>query len=394
MLIIRGIRIRQEREWFRLHDVFKASGRPDYNTPARWLKSRSFHFLNKPKKVKVDTDFDIIWVRLELIPAYAKWISIHFQREVREAINGYKLAKAAGLIERESSAETQAYQDSGHGPGSTIRTGEDHTYRQKAILAQEDFSKIQPRYCDKVCGMPCSLKKPMMADINDDKADIIIIQDHRAGADGWKTAQQVNQLHNQQIHALARLAFGRDLTFKVLNLTKCWGESNKKVTATQMLGCAPYLWEEIRRTKPKAIVSMATEVTKALGFPYSNYNNRGEYYLTNTDALPEVPVLITLHVRVLNMLRQNASGKMYGADFTGVILNDLAKIPQILNRQIPIGGLRENVERIIADQVFVTSKLEHVKDIADVLMKLPPNQVISWDLETTGLDPWAPDARI
>ena len=60
MLIIRGIRIRQERDWFRLHDVFKASGRPDYNTPARWLKSRSFHFLNKPKKVKVDTDFDII----------------------------------------------------------------------------------------------------------------------------------------------------------------------------------------------------------------------------------------------------------------------------------------------------------------------------------------------
>lgn len=265
---------------------------------------------------------------------------------------------------------------------------------KKAILALEDFSKIQPRYCEKVCGMPCSLKKPALADINDDKVDVIIIQDHRAGADGWKTAQQVNQLHNQQIHSLARLAFGRDLTFKVLNLAKCWGESNKKVTATQMLGCAPYLWEEIRRTKPKAIVSMATEVTKALGFPYSNYNNRGEYYLTEADGLPEVPVLITLHVRVLNMLRQNASGKMYGADFTGVILNDLAKIPQILNRQIPIGGLRENVERIIADQVFVTTKLEHVKDIADVLMKLPPNQVISWDLETTSLDPWSEDARI
>jgi len=85
---------------------------------------------------------------------------------------------------------------------------------------------------------------------------------------------------------------------------------------------------------------------------------------------------------------------MYGADFTGVILNDLRKVRQILDRQIQVGGLRENVERIVADQVFVTTKLEHVKDITDVLMKLPPNQVISWDLETTGLDPWAPDARI
>lgn len=265
---------------------------------------------------------------------------------------------------------------------------------KKCILAKEDFSRIQPRYCDKVCGMPCSLKKPAVAGINDDHVDVIIIQDHRAGADGWKTADQVNQLHGQQIYSLARLAFGKDLSFKVLNLAKCWGETNKKITATQMLGCAPYLWEEIRRSKPRAIVSMSTEVTKSLGFKHSNYNNRGEYYLSEADGLPEVPVLLTLHVRVLNMLRQNASGKMYGADFTGVILNDLMKVRMLLDKQIPIGGLRENVERIIADQVFVTTKLEHVKDITDVLMKLPPNQVISWDLETTSLDPWSPDARI
>lgn len=265
---------------------------------------------------------------------------------------------------------------------------------KKAILAQEDFSEIRPRYCEAVCGMPCSLKKPALADVNGQHVDVLIIQDHRATADGWKSAQQVNQLHNQQIHSLCRLAFGRDLTFKVLNLTKCWGETSKKITQTQMLGCTPYLWEEIRQTKPRAIVSMSTEVTKALGFKHSNYKNRGEFYLTEADGLPEVPVLITLHVRVLNMLRQNASGSMYGADFTGVILNDLRKVRQILDRQIQVGGLRENVERIVADQVFVTTKLEHVKDITDVLMKLPPNQVISWDLETTGLDPWAPDARI
>lgn len=233
-----------------------------------------------------------------------------------------------------------------------------------------------------------------MADINGEHVDVLIIQDHRAGADGWKTAGQVNQLHNQQIHALSRMALGRDLTFKVVSLTKCWGETSKKVTATQMLGCAPYLWEEIRQTKPRAIVSMSTEVTKALGFKASNYNNRGEFYLTEVEEFPDIPVILTLHVRVLNMLRQNASGKMYGADFTGVILNDLAKIRLILDKRIQVGGLRDNVERIIADQVFVTSKLEHVKDIVDVLMKLPPNQVISWDLETTSLDPWAPDARI
>lgn len=72
---------------------------------------------------------------------------------------------------------------------------------KKAILLKEDFSQIQPRYCDKVCSLPCRLKTPGVVDINDDYADVIIIQDHRAGADGWKTAGQVNQLHAQQIHS-------------------------------------------------------------------------------------------------------------------------------------------------------------------------------------------------
>lgn len=263
-----------------------------------------------------------------------------------------------------------------------------------AILQKEDFSKVRPQYCERVCSLPCSLKSPRLVDINTDEVDVLIIQDHRAGADGWKTAGQVNQLHAQQIHQLARLAFGRDLTFKVLNLTKCYDDANPKLTGTQMMSCAPYLWEEIRRSKPRAIVSMATEVTKALGFKASNYNNRGEFYMIDVDGLPEIPVILTLHVKVLNMLRQNASGKMYGSDFTSVILNDMAKVRLILDRQVEVGGLRENVKRMIADQVFVCTSLSDVKDICDVLMKLPPNQVISWDLETTGLDPWAEDARI
>lgn len=265
---------------------------------------------------------------------------------------------------------------------------------KKGILQKEDFSEIRPQYCEKVCTMPCSVKRPLVADVNGDRADVIIIQDHRAGADGWKTAQQVNQLHAQQIHSLARLAFGQGVTFKVLNLTKCWGETDKKVTSTQMLQCAPYLWEEIRQTNPKAIVSMSTDVTKALGLTYSNYNNRGEFYMLNAEGLPEIPVVLTLHVRVLNMLRQNASGKMYGADFTSVIMNDLAKIRLILDKRIQVGGLRDNIERIVADQVFVATTLEDVREIVKTLLALPPNQIISWDLETTGLDPWAKDARI
>lgn len=130
MLQVRGIVILQEGEWFRLYDVFRASDRPDYKSPSRWLLSRSFHFLKKPKKVRVDTDYDIIWVRPELLVHYAKWISIHFQREVSEAINGYKLTKAAGIIPK-----AQTYQSPGPESRGAVRT-EDHAYCQKGYFAQ------------------------------------------------------------------------------------------------------------------------------------------------------------------------------------------------------------------------------------------------------------------
>lgn len=268
----------------------------------------------------------------------------------------------------------------------------------KTIQAKEDFSEIRPRYCEKVCKLPCSMKRPLIADVDTGSADVVIIQDHRAGPDGWKTAGQVNQLHAQQIASMARLAFGKDVHFKVLNLVKCPnldGEDRVKLTYTQMAPCGAYLREEIRRANPKAIVSMSSEVTKALGVTgRSNYKNRGEFYHVELPGMAPVPIVLTLHAKVLNMLRQNASGQMYGADYTGVIINDLAKIRQIMDGKIRVGGLRENIERIIADQVFVCTTLDQVRDTMEDILRLPPNQIVSWDLETTSLDPWKEDARI
>jgi len=269
-----------------------------------------------------------------------------------------------------------------------------------AILEKEDFSQIQPRYCEKVCKLPCEMKHHRLAGQNYNRADVVIIQDHRAGPDGWKTAGQVNRLQETQIHTLARNAFP-DSSFKVLNLVKCPNldgddpdTQRKKLTATQMMSCAPYLWSELRETKPKVIISLSTEVTKSLGLTQSNYNNRGEFVYSNLDALPATPVVITLHPRVLNMLRQNASGKMYGADYTSVIQRDFGKATLIMKNPVPIGGLHERIAQIISDQVFVTTTLQEVKDAMEDILRLPSTFVISWDLETTSLDPWAPDARI
>lgn len=141
MLRIRGIEVRQQGEWFRLYDVFRASERPDYKSPSRWLLSRSFHHLNKPKKVKIDPGYDTIWVRLELLPVYADWISIHFRREVNEAIHDYKLAKATVSQTGGDAGQAEAHQDPGHVLGRAVHPGEDDAWYQESYFAKRRFQQ-------------------------------------------------------------------------------------------------------------------------------------------------------------------------------------------------------------------------------------------------------------
>ena len=148
MLVILGKAIEEDNGWFRLHDVFLVSDRPDYLAPSAWAVSRSFKFLTDKQKGRVRKigDYGTIWVRIDIIPIYAKWISIHFKRKVEEAIHGYKLIKAsfAGSCSsgRNGNSETSSLEGSReaenqrHDARSALRTREDYPQCQDGYLGE------------------------------------------------------------------------------------------------------------------------------------------------------------------------------------------------------------------------------------------------------------------
>jgi hypothetical protein len=185
-------------------------------------------------------------------------------------------------------------------------------------------------------------------------------------------------------------------TFALTNLVKCQIESpdikkGKPPTDTVLSKCKPYLLEEIRLRKPKVIISLCTSVTKALGFKQANVRDCGDILSYNG-----IPVVLTLHPRVLIMLRQNSSGAAWGPDFLGVIERDFAKAAWLIRETnpLPIPNLDKAIEEA-KKVIYIARSLEDVKRFCDLLTNTGLNKVVlSFDTETTGLDPFDKEAKI
>ena len=93
----------------------------------------------------------------------------------------------------------------------------------------------------------------------------------------------------------------------------------------------------------------------------------------------QVPVVLTLHVSVLNMIRQNDSGKMYGPDYFSVLQRDFTKAAALANKQIFIQDIKEKVKDIRIKNIIVPTTLKEVEYWTNQILALPSNCVISWD---------------
>jgi hypothetical protein len=150
--------------------------------------------------------------------------------------------------------------------------------------------------------------------------------------------------------------------------------------------CKPYLWEEIKRCKPKVIISLATAVTKALGYKkHSNTGNRGEY-IDN--------VVITIHPRALVMIRQNASGQFWGQELYGVILRDFKKAAAMARGELKPPPLEEAIEFYKRERIRIARSIEDVKEFMSIIDGLPSNSIVSVDTETSGLNGLDPQAKL
>lgn len=262
---------------------------------------------------------------------------------------------------------------------------------RKAIIAKEDFSRVSPSYCRLVCGLRCSSRKPDQARLQHRQYDIVVIQDHDALPDKYKSSEQQEMIYRNIIGFLATKYF-QGLSFTVLNALKCLPSpadlSGANVTYSKLSPCTPYLLEELRQIRPKAIIVLTTNASKAIGLGLSSSGNRGQFAQTAFG-----PAVITLHPKVLTMIRQNASGKDWGPDYLEVIDRDFHKAARLARGDLKIISLDEALDRA-AQHIQIARSLDDVRQMLETIQRLPESKIVSFDLETTSLDPWADNAKI
>ena len=276
---------------------------------------------------------------------------------------------------------------------------------EAVIQFKDDFSKKSDRWCEQVCKLNCKSPPVPNRIVPTEHVDVLIIQDHRAFDEPKfrKSGIDIEKKHRQIIDHIAKIALkGADRTnlrYAVTELLRCQitaadVKKGKAPTDTVLSKCRPYLFKEIELRKPKVIISLSNSVTKVLTKETSkltsNYTARGEI----TTTADGIPVVIAAHPRILLMLRQNSSGQMWGPDFYRVVCNDFLKAAKLVRGDLVVRDLDEAIEEA-KKQIHVARSMNDVKAFVSELMDAGlEGKVLSYDLETTSLDPYESDARI
>lgn len=264
------------------------------------------------------------------------------------------------------------------------------------IRELEDFTKIAPEYCENVCRLKCKQPDTVRLVKPTETCDVLIVQDHEAPNGKWDTkpGQQEKVIKGILDFMLDRAGGERgrnDLKVNFITLLKCPPTEadfprGKGPTQITIMKCSPYVLQEIKTLNPKVIVSLSTTVTKALGYTkLSNSGNRGE--------IVDNKFVMTLHPRSLCMIRQNASGAMWGSDYFEVIVRDFRKAFALARGELKLPKLEDGIEEI-KKRITVTRSLEAVTKLVKDMYALPSNFIVSVDTETTGLDRYADDAKL
>lgn len=267
-----------------------------------------------------------------------------------------------------------------------------------AIIEKSDFTKINDRYCNEICKLKCKTNNTVT--LLTQHVDILIIQDHRSPPGKFdRSPGQQEYIQTGVIDFISKQAGFAGLTHRVTSLLKCAATekdfpSGKPPAQTTLQKCFPYLHQELINTKPKVIISLGTAVTKALGLSTkSNTGNRGEIALSEYG-----PVVITLHPRILTYIRQNARGAagMWGPDYMKIIQRDFEKAVGVAKGTLKPSPTRlaEAVAELVKSRIKIARTLDEVSEIVKTINDLPEGTTISFDTETTSLDPLDPSLKI
>jgi uracil-DNA glycosylase family 4 len=266
---------------------------------------------------------------------------------------------------------------------------------ERAILEQEDFSSINKTYCTHVCKLRCKSFSTTTLQVAAQPIDILVVQETQAQNGPYdRTPGQQESVQQAIIRMVLRHAEAQSLNVRITSLLKCPLDKTefhgkKKPTSVVMNKCRPYLLTEITSLKPKVILALGTAVCKALGLPKASVKNqRGHVYESQFG-----PVVISLHPRVLSMIRQNASGQMWSADYFEVIRRDFYKAVSIARGSLTVPSLSDGLEKV-KGCITICRTIEQVREAVREISSLPSTHLVSWDIETNGLNGFANGAKM
>ncbi len=277
---------------------------------------------------------------------------------------------------------------------------------EKLIKEKDDFKSLNNRYCERVCKYKNKCVTPSQKVMPDNslkkghtkeegEVKLVIVQDHWSAPNGYGTSGSVMDSKVWKIiqHAMREIdpKFAAEGDYALVSALKCIPtDKEEKIKDGDIKKCSPYLLSELDRLNPKAILCLGTSSSKILGCNKSVYTNRGE--IVNS---PFGPVVHTLHPKSLMMLRQNASGQMWGPDYYSCFKLDLEKAMRIAKGVVtPIFDLQGSVAKYLNNYIEICDTNEKVEQAVNRILELPPHKIVSFDTETTGLDPFAEDAKL
>ena len=253
-------------------------------------------------------------------------------------------------------------------------------------MLKEDFSSFSPNWCNKVCRVTDKEIPTNLVLSDQPHVDVLIISDYTPLPDKRYKKPQSDMKRKEEriISHLCSVSLSPTLSRTTITLLKC--QSKTEQSQVNMLDCSPYLHTQIHAINPKVIVSLSTTVTKALGIKASNTSDCGKIF-----TYQDIPVVLTIHPRILSMVRQNQSGALWGADYFHIIAEDFKKAGLIAKGELAPKDVKKAVEET-KQHIRVVATLEEVTELKNLLFSNP--SVKSFDIETTGLDPYAKDAAI
>lgn len=260
------------------------------------------------------------------------------------------------------------------------------------ISMLEDFSNPDPRYCSTVCQIPSGCKDSNNATLLNvtprDKGGIVIL--FAVKPNSWRDNKQQQEVVNYLMRTTCP-----GIPYHIVYSTRCppaFG-GKKDFSITQMKACKNFLMQDIEALQPRVIITTSTMSAKSIGLVgigQKTHLSRFVYPFEGSD----VAVVMTLNPLSTMMIRQNASGAYWGNDFFHLIRHDFEKAGKIWRGEIPRKDIRTEVDLLKSSgRLRVIRTLEEIHQFSTFIRNLPGNPLISWDTETTGLDPWAEDAR-